>query len=82
MHGAMEGGGGVIAKDEPLEEELDILEHPFAANQTLLLVLSNKGRGKPYILQCYGRITDEPFIKISLSALSVSSSQKFHIRLN
>ena len=49
MHGAMEGGGGVIAKDEPLEEELDILEHPFAANQTLLLVLSIKGRGQPYI---------------------------------
>ena len=50
MHGAMEGGGGVIAKDEPLEEELDILEHPFAANQTLLLVLSIKGRrGDAYI---------------------------------
>ena len=77
MHGAMEGGGGVIAKDEPLEEELDILEHPFAANQTLLLVLSIKGRGQLDIA-----ITDELFIKISLSALSVSSSQKFHIRLN
>ena len=73
----MEGGGGVIAKDEPLEEELDILEHPFAANQTLLLVLSIKGRGQLDIA-----ITDELFIKISLSALSVSSSQKFHIRLN
>ena len=77
MHGAMEGGGGVIAKDEPLEEELDILEHPFAANQTLLLVLSIKGRGQLDIA-----ITDELFIKISLSALSVSSSQKFHIHLN
>ena len=73
----MEGGGGVIVKDEPLEEELDILEHPFAANQTLLLVLSIKGRGQLDIA-----ITDELFIKISLSALSVSSSQKFHIRLN
>ena len=50
MHGAMEGGGGVIAKDEPLEEELDILEHPFTANQTPLLGLSIKGRrGEPYI---------------------------------
>ena len=77
MHGAIEGGGGVIAKDEPLEEELDILEHPFAANQTLVLVLSIKGRGQLDIA-----ITDELFIKISLSALSVSSSQKLHIRLN
>ena len=28
--------------------------------------------GVNLILQCYGRITDEPFIKISLSAFSVS----------
>ena len=34
--------------------------------------------GVNLILQCYGRITDEPFIKISLSA----PSQKLHIRLN
>ena len=38
--------------------------------------------GVNLILRCYGRITDELFIRISLSALSVSSSQKFHIRLN
>ena len=56
MHGAIEGGGGVIAKDEPLEEELDILEHPFAANQTLLLGLSIKGRGEPYIAMLWKNV--------------------------
>ena len=81
MHGAMEGGGGVIAKDEPLEEELDILEHPLQPTKPFSLYSVSRG-GVNLISQCYGRITDEPFIKISLSALSVSSSQKFHIRLN